>query len=1761
MARLLNDSLDTLEELVSDNDELNTYLQSLLSKDQIRGPPISIKISTVLPLNAVRYYNSSTGEVEIILSERFIKSLLNDYDTHPEVRFILAERLFHELGHDNSIGTFRQEMLEEAALIKRDLALHGLINRTVQAQINNYFAEKKPEFPSGYYFRFLTKLLVLSEEEREVRIADYLRETDFVTDGLTTSQLAQSISSINLSKGTTPAKFILYSGPPGGGKGAVWDEFIQRYGDLTEKFTLFHTRKIRPNETQNEAYYFRSPEHLKELESRGLIVTTLINGQLQGLPIKSFEDEYFDPQTGKKSTCHVKGLDNVFAGDKIVILEGGLGWFEKLRTLYGRDLFSIFISPFSDEDIAQKSQDPFHYIVGLEIAYRIHSREIKEAQKVAKESNEALEKGQNIEKFYIPTPQREFVNRTHEATEQVRRRGEYSLVLVNPWAATPEEFNHTIDELTDQFARVIFANLLSGLEAENEPLLPPDAVKNCPAGEEKFAFMAENFFGGDREKALGALRKWQRQYNEALGDGRLNPGKVGTDFVTIERLLNIKTEESQKNATEYFRIVNEDGSYTGEIMPRDLCHLGGEIENWHRGVFVFVVDKLGRILIQTRSLNKDHFAGARDLSVGGHTGLDDIPGVNPAAISEKAALRELEEELFNKEEGDNELRGYKAKAAHLSRISAVDGLRHTWRYETKTKTAAWDNELETVFIYIADDADVARLGQVKEAIEDETAAKGAVEGEVSGIEWVGLDTEINRFNDREKTGDKYAAGFMRVFEHYKSDKDNPETVSAKLTEAIGGIKANVKQVQLSTGTTALRSREEFNRQETAKGYGFAYDTDSLAILQSRILRPGQEGSSMRSLVAVIPESEGGVKVEENIGRLVNRMRSSPKLKDAFRQGKIILNTNQEGQFVDHITILNATAIEKLSDDQVDSISVETARSKPISCVLKGATISPVNGRIRIYVYDSKDAIVKFRERITHVEEGNPPIHYSVAAVVKPLTSEEREELISIVRAFESFDFGHITIGKFHLVRNTNDYLRNAEPIKSFDLSAHAFRPISVGGIDWAAMSAAAFSAIAYYMTAHYDQLSQYGAFTGAMLSIMALIFFATSFMRVATSLIAIYRAFGYNVFNPLHFWKALTLDIGHNKEALTVLREISPAVYNQIMRHETFPTHISGLKAFVPSAMLFLAALCAAPCGGMLGLVIDEDGTPTDNDGFVDVSEMVREACKGHSEHDRDYLNDVRMRDRYKYITLGGNALDKNLMVKKLSPSEFETLRNLITEALNSNDKRLSPSGIHINVTGQDGHAEIQIIYTGFDDLPHWEKALTTVSGNGIVLTTWQSPTYEDDARYVTMRIPLANGVEEAKNKGTGTGLNGYMTLPVIGLNLPASVLVIGAAVFGAALIAVFIARRIAAYKAARRTRAGPDIVVGIPDTASNAREAELRVAFMDMGINVSIFRVSSPEELRYNSDQVGIFIGDEITPKSISKESIRTIELAANYRIILTMSKIDDSIRLRISALIKEILGKDIHDMKAAEIFALAQDRVNMPENRRILTEQVAPLVEEQRQRLARITGYSEPILAEGIVAEKKVALVTTECVAVEDFTFGSDLNHVKDSKDEVNVFVYGEIFKTKDAAKAFVRASGYEGDLDSIVYINNSGKNYKEIINEISAKTGPMGVAEIGIRPVEGEFVDIDPALGKVLEVQTLTVNGKKILLTMNTYAALLNILKSKGTNEEIEAALEGKLPGILELDRNGIFRFLPKTLPIDYGEEIETYNAAILLLSAAA
>ena len=102
--------------------------------------------------------------------------------------------------------------------------------------------------------------------------------------------------------------------------------------------------------------------------------------------------------------------------------------------------------------------------------------------------------------------------------------------------------------------------------------------------------------------------------------------------------------------------------------------------------------------------------------------------------------------------------------------------------------------------------------------------------------------------------------------------------------------------------------------------------------------------------------------------------------------------------------------------------------------------------------------------------------------------------------------------------------------------------------------------------------------------------------------------------------------------------------------------------------------------------------------------------------------------------------------------------------------------------------------------------------------------------------------------------------------------------------------------------------------------------------------------------DLAGIFIDNTINPASMNDEQlaqeIAAVKLANTHGIVFTMNNINPRIRSEIAALVKKILGRDIKNMNAAEIFAIALEAVKKAENREDI-DRLKSLIAAQRERV----------------------------------------------------------------------------------------------------------------------------------------------------------------------------------------------------------------------
>ncbi|MDD3088290.1 MAG: 2-phospho-L-lactate transferase CofD family protein, partial [Candidatus Omnitrophica bacterium] len=190
LAELVEASVIRLEELsrTSEDNELKAHLDDILNRNDNRGPPVEIRVSGNLGFNSVRYFNQTLHKVEIILNEKFITQLLSTYDTKdPDAiePVILAERLYHELGHYNTIGLPFGKAAEEARLIQKDILLHRVILKKYQHVINRYIINNGGFGTAEYYKNLKIWSTITNNDQQYKKIFGTVRRIYGIEYGVT----------------------------------------------------------------------------------------------------------------------------------------------------------------------------------------------------------------------------------------------------------------------------------------------------------------------------------------------------------------------------------------------------------------------------------------------------------------------------------------------------------------------------------------------------------------------------------------------------------------------------------------------------------------------------------------------------------------------------------------------------------------------------------------------------------------------------------------------------------------------------------------------------------------------------------------------------------------------------------------------------------------------------------------------------------------------------------------------------------------------------------------------------------------------------------------------------------------------------------------------------------------------------------------------------------------------------------------------------------------------------------------------------------------------------------------------------------------------------------------------------------------------------------------------------------------------------------------------------------------------------------------
>ncbi|MBU2102044.1 MAG: hypothetical protein KKF80_01470, partial [Candidatus Omnitrophica bacterium] len=169
LQNLLDDALNELERRV-EGTEAAEILVNILKQNVPQRTTIPILVAKNLPFNSIKHIDS-TGRVFIVFNRNFVTTLI-DRHASPSYRkatsWIMAERLFHELGHDNTIRTPEKEKKEEARQVGRDLILYMSCvrnNDDLLPELRRFFRSGRvnhlSQFDSRSYWKYLERLASL----------------------------------------------------------------------------------------------------------------------------------------------------------------------------------------------------------------------------------------------------------------------------------------------------------------------------------------------------------------------------------------------------------------------------------------------------------------------------------------------------------------------------------------------------------------------------------------------------------------------------------------------------------------------------------------------------------------------------------------------------------------------------------------------------------------------------------------------------------------------------------------------------------------------------------------------------------------------------------------------------------------------------------------------------------------------------------------------------------------------------------------------------------------------------------------------------------------------------------------------------------------------------------------------------------------------------------------------------------------------------------------------------------------------------------------------------------------------------------------------------------------------------------------------------------------------------------------------------------------------------------------------------------------
>jgi hypothetical protein len=344
----------------------------------------------------------------------------------------------------------------------------------------------------------------------------------------------------------------------------------------------------------------------------------------------------------------------------------------------------------------------------------------------------------------------------------------------------------------------------------------------------------------------------------------------------------------------------------------------------------------------------------------------------------------------------------------------------------------------------------------------------------------------------------------------------------------------------------------------------------------------------------------------------------------------------------------------------------------------------------------------------------------------------------------------------------------------------------------------------------------------------------------------------------------------------------------------------------------------------------------------------------------------------------------------------------------------------------------------------------------------------------------------------------------------------------------------------------------GERNLAAAAEKEGLPVIYLGYDVSAGLISISPDRRARFNW-AIDTFLAEAAFRRF----------LAAHPEIIIRLDTIviRDKNRAGLITLLNEI-EKLLPDIEKLDVMKILDAMAQKDEAKTKITRAKPKLERLVNGRKHAIAGtYNAKVeKAEEKMENNPSVAVTTETIAMSDpYTFDNAGESMK--RNITNYLVYGDIFKTRGEAENFVTASG--GDLKDVELIDRKEfPAYEAMMKEIERREELKGrkvAGRIGLRASDEELRAIlkgEKPSGVVLAVQK--VEGTDIYAAIDSYQTLLEAMARAGKGIALDSIA---LPG-LELDRiRGIFRYLPKALPIDYGEEIARYQTAVKLIQSAA